>query len=388
VPYITARVEEKLVYEDFINGLKMRPHFDPLALWLASTLAVGSRIKPIPGLTPIDQVRLYNGETFVVRKQGSNGSGGYSAVPHSGDSAASYSEKELGELLKKAAAEDAKNEKEREGMFGLNLPFMLGFVSQIAESAMRGPKHPAFPAAAPCVTAIGMIDALRNKLEAYSQTNGLTTQEKDVVRKCLDEWLKKAPQTTDVPGWLEREYRRVLRIQILDAFSPDYERRAAEIFERYKLHARGVGNGLAKVKIPGTNKEVEVDTNFLTQIDKGRSLKAGLDDVRAYRGSIDAQINDLMYSRGTLPSEDADSIEINWTTLPELKQAIEDYLNADISKKVERILAKKYDLLDEEDQEAFDAALETFKKLGYCEICFERALEYAKELKLWAKPQD
>ena len=44
VPYITARVEEKLVYEEFIAQLKVRPHFDPLALWLAATLAVASRL--------------------------------------------------------------------------------------------------------------------------------------------------------------------------------------------------------------------------------------------------------------------------------------------------------------------------------------------------------
>jgi len=302
-------------------------------------------------------------------------------------SAAQWTEKELKELLKKSTAE-IKDEKAREGMFGLNLPFMLSFVSQVADGAMRGPKHPAFPDADPCVTAIGMIDNLRAALEVFKDTNGITKQEKEMVEGLLETWLKKPETTADAPGVLEREYRRLLRQQILDAFSPDYERRAQELFEKYKLHARAFGNNLSKVKLPGTNKEVDVDTSFLTLVDKGKSLRVSLGDVRDYRGSIDAQINDLMYSQGTLPSEDAESIKIDWTTLPELKQAIEDYLNADIAKTVDRILAKKYDLLDEEDKEAFDAAFASFKEHGYCQICFERALDYAKELKLWAKAQD
>jgi predicted Ser/Thr protein kinase len=385
VPYITARIEEELVYREFVAGLKRKPHFDPNAFLLAATLAVGSRLSPVPGLSPTDKVRIYNGENFVVRKQNASSSGMFGGA--AGIGSAQWTEKELKELLKKSTAE-IKDEKAREGMFGLNLPFMLSFVSQVADGAMRSPKHPAFPDADPCVTAIGMIDNLRAALEVFKDTNGITKQEKEMVESLLETWLKKPETTADAPGVLEREYRRLLRQQILDAFSPDYERRAQDMFEKYKLHARAFGNNLSKVKLPGSNKEVDVDTSFLNLVDKGTSLRVSLGDVRDYRGSIDAQINDLMYSQGTLPSEDAESIKIDWTTLPELKQAIEDYLNADIAKKVDRILAKKYDLLDEEDKEAFDAAFASFKEHGYCQICFERALDYAKELKLWAKAQD
>jgi len=386
VPYITARIEEELVYKEFVAGLIKKPHMDPNAQLLAATLAVGSRLTPVAGLSPTDKVRIYNGETFVVRKESQSSPGGFPYGGAASLSSAQWTEKELGELLKATNAE-VKDEKSREGMFGLDLPFMLGFVGSVAELAMRAPKHPAFPNAEPCVTAIGMIDNLRARLEAFKDTNGLSDQDKKVVETLLNTWLKKPKDTSETPGVLEREYRRLLRQQILDAFSPDYERRAQEMFEKYKLHARAYGNNLSKVKLPGLNKEIDVDTGFLDLVDKGRSLKTQLTGVRDYRGSIDAQINDLMFSRGTLPSEDADKLKIDWTTLPELKQAIEDYLNADIAKKVERILVKKYDLLDEEDKEAFDAAFASFKTHGYCEICFERALEYAKELKLWAKAQ-
>jgi len=388
VPYITARVEEELVYREFVAGLIKKPHFDPNAFGLAATLAVGSRLTAVTGLSPIAKVRLYNGETFVVRKESTSSSGSYGGYGtySTPSTPAQWTEKELSELMKASNAE-VKDEKTREGMFGLDLPFMLAFVGSLADQAMRGPKHPAFPGADPCVTAIGMIDALRARLEAFKDTNGLTDQDKKLVETLLSTWMKKPKDTSDTPGLLEKEYRRLLKQQILDAFSPDYERRAQDMFKKYQLHARHYGNGLTKFRLPGTAKDIDVDTGFLDLVDKGRSLREQSPTVREYRGSIDAQINNLTFSQGTLPSEDADK-EIDWTTLPELKQAIEDYLNADIAKKVERILAKKYDLLDEEDKEAFDAAFASFKEHGYCEICFERALEYAKELKLWAKAQD
>jgi predicted Ser/Thr protein kinase len=387
VPYITSRIEEELVYREAVAKLIHKPHFDPNAFGLAATLAVGSRLTPVPGLSPIAKVRLYNGETFVVRKDSSPSSsggiyGGYNSTP------SQWTEKELGELMK-ASNLEVKDEATREGMFGLDLPFMIGFMGSLAELAMRGPKHPAFPNAEPCVTAIGMIDALRARLEAYKDTNGLNDQDKKLVETLLTTWMKKPKDTSDTPGLLEKEYRRLLKQQILDAFSPDYERRAQDMFEKYKLHSRYYGNGQTKFRLPGTVKDIDVDTAFLDLVDKGQSLKAeNLKTAKEYRGSIDAQLNDLNYSQGTLPSEDADKLKVDWTTLPELKQAIEDYLNADIAKKVERILVKKYDLLDEEDKEAFDAAFASFKEHGYCEICFARALEYAKELKLWAKAQD
>jgi predicted Ser/Thr protein kinase len=385
VPYITVRVEEELAYEGFLKGLKEKPHFDPNALLLAATLAVGSRLREQPGLSPVDKVRLNNGETFIVKKSGdASGKGVALAAAASGQ--AHWTEKELLELRTKQ--EDVKDEREREGMFGLTMSFMLSFVGQVAESTMRGPKHPAFKDQAPCVTAIGMIDALRAKLESYNQSNGLLPQQKKIVENLLTVWLKKPEDIKATPGWLEREYRRLLRQQILDSFAPDYEKRAQALFEQYKLHARAWADGRTKVKLPGLNKEIDVKVEILDQIDKGVSLKSSQwSNVKDWRGSLDAQIINLTHSHGTLQSDDAEKIVIDWTTLPELKQAIEDFLNAEIAVKVGRILSKKYDLLDEEDQAAFNGAFASFEKIGYCKVCFARAMEYAKELELWAKPQ-
>lgn len=385
VPYITARIEEELAYRSFLEGMKDAPNFDPVALKLAATLAVLTRIKMVEGLSPLDKVRLMNGETFVVKKfAGKSTSGTYGGVS---TTAAPLTAKEIEELMKKAG--EVKDERQREGMFGLTMSFMLSALSELAERAMHAPRHPGFPNTEPTVTAIGMIDFLRNKLTQYAQTNGLTDAQKTMVKTCLDEFLLQAKETSDVPGWLEREYRRLLREQILEVFSPDFERRAQETFLKYQLHARAFGNRLTKVKLPGLGitKEVEVDVNFLDKIDKGRGLKSNLSDVRDYRGSIDAQLNDLAYSHGTLPSEDANELTVDWTTLPELKQAIEEFLNADIAKKVEKVVTTKYDLLDDDDKAFYDAAFASFTKLGYNEVSLARALEYAKELKLWAQPQ-
>ncbi len=390
VPYITARIEEELAYRSFLQGMKDAPNFDPLALKLAATLAVLTRIKMIEGLSPLDKVRLMNGETFVVKKyvpKSTTSYGGYGGSTASTTSTAPLTQKEIEELMKKAG--EVKDEREREGMFGLTMSFMLSFVSELAERAMHAPRHPGFPNTEPTVTGIGMIDALRSKLTQYAQTNGLTEAQKKMVKTCLDEFLLQAKETSDVPGWLEREYRRLLREQILEVFSPDFERRAQETFLKYQLHARAYGNRLTKVKLPGLGitKEVEVDINFLDKIDHGRGLKSNLSEVRDYRGSIDAQLNDMAYSSGTLPSEKADELKVDWTTLPELKQAIEEFLNADIAKKVEKVVTTKYDLLDDDDKAFYDAAFASFTKLGYNEISLARALEYAKELKLWAQPQ-
>jgi predicted Ser/Thr protein kinase len=382
VPYITVRVEEELAYAGFLKGLKEKPHFDPNALLLAATLAVGSRLKDQSGLSPVDKVRLNNGETFIVRKAGDSSSMGGAASL----GGAQWTAKELMELRTKQ--EEVKDERDREGMFGLTMSFMLSFVGQVAESTMRGPKHPAFKDQAPCVTAIGMIDALRAKLESYKQSNGLTNQQKKIVENLLTVWLKKPEDINSIPGLLEREYRRLLRQQILDSFAPDYESRAQGLFEQYKLHARAFADGKTKVKVPGLNKEIDVKVEILDQIDKGVSLKSSQwSNVKDWRGSLDAQVINLTHSHGTLQSDDAEKIVIDWTTLPELKQAIEDFLNAEIAVKVGRILSKKYDLLDEEDQAAFNGAFASFEKIGYCKVCFARAMEYAKELELWAKPQ-
>ncbi len=101
VPYITARIEEELAYRSFLEGMKDAPNFDPVALKLAATLAVLTRIKMVEGLSPLDKVRLMNGETFVVKKYAGKSS---SPMPFGGAStaAAPLTAKEIEELMKKA----------------------------------------------------------------------------------------------------------------------------------------------------------------------------------------------------------------------------------------------------------------------------------------------
>ncbi len=394
VTYIEGRVEEKLAYLDFLKRMRRKPSFDPLALSMMSTLAVLSRLKPLPSVSPLDKVRLLNGETFIVKryetarpKQGGYvaAAGGLAAMGMS-SSAESDSEpraltdEEIAEAMK---PEEASDERDREGMSGLTMSFMLTFLGELCEAALRAPRNPAFPDIEPTVTALDMIDALRGRLTTYAQSNGLTAKQKSIVQTCLDEHLARARQTSETPGWLEREYRRLLRDQLLEVFSPDFDRRAQEVFEKYVLHAKAYGDGKSTIEI-APRREIAVDTRFLDSVDRGKSLDPQLTSARLYRGSIDAQMVNLKFSKGTLPSEGASEVRHDWTALPELRQAIEDYLNRDIAGQVERLLTTKFDLLDDHEKAACDAALASFRGIGYNPVSLARALEYAKELKLWA----
>src|SRR5262249_14790571 len=196
--------------------------------------------------------------------------------------AVAWSEKALAELIAKVV--DVADERKREGMFGLDMSFMLKAMSTVTELTLRF-RHPEKPA---CLSALPMIKFLRDRLSAYQQTSGLTQQGRDVVKVCLEEHLKRGELITDPCGTVQLEYRRLLREQILEVFAPDFERRAAEDFERYKLHASAYGQGKTKVYDPKLKRDVEVDTQFLDSIDRGRSLNPNLADVQAYRGSIDA----------------------------------------------------------------------------------------------------
>src|SRR4029434_10781977 len=152
-----------------------------------------------------------------------------------------------------------------------------------------------------------------------------------------------------------------------------------------KLHASAFGQGKTKVYDPKLKRDVEVDTQFLDSIDRGRTLNPNLGDVQSYRGSIDAQINQLVFAHAQENGngEDAKTVEITWRTLPELAKAIEERLNADISKQVEKIVTLKRPDLKEDEQQHLDESLRRFKQRGYCESCLQQSLAYAKELKLW-----
>ena len=45
VPYITSVSEEEALYEEFIEAMRDKPHFDPMTLKIAALLAVISRMK-------------------------------------------------------------------------------------------------------------------------------------------------------------------------------------------------------------------------------------------------------------------------------------------------------------------------------------------------------
>ena len=96
-----------------------------------------------------------------------------------------------------------------------------------------------------------------------------------------------------------QEYRRVLRRQLFEVAAPDFERRASELFERYRSHAKAFSTGAREVEetvsqagIPTLRKE-KVDETFLDDLDKWMGLN-GSSERHDFRRSIDAEIGVIL----------------------------------------------------------------------------------------------
>lgn len=377
IPYNTILCEEVRAYREFLKTLKATPHWDPLMLRMVATLAIVSRmLEPESGqIDLISRMRLYNGERDVVKakpKQDTYNTWGTTSSTQKDSKPMSVSD------LWKAADESAAQGKE-EGSVGLDIPFMLATVSAISEAGLNSPlKHK-------CVSALQAITILRRRIKAALLTPGLTAERKDVLQRC-DKYLQNARDNNTV-GMIEQEYRRLLRTQILKVFSPDFDKRAQEDFETYKLHGYAYAQGDSRVKDPRIgNREVEVNVAFLDDIDRYRTGTSweSTEDKKKFRGSLDARINQTMLEHAEEHGEGSGSVAINWETIPELARGIRARLEADIAKKVDRILttANVADL-KEDERRMRDESLQRFKEFGYCEACLEQALNYCKEFKLW-----
>ncbi len=384
VDYNTIRSEEEQAYLDFIAILKQVPDYDPLAWRMAATLAVASRMGEDGEVDTMTKIRMYDGERLNVPKKTSRvnprasewgtsmfggGSSGKRSATDEGEDGRNVT---VGDLWERIA--------EAEGKRGLNMGFMLSSVSQICELGLNT-KHR-------CVTALGVIKYLRARIEAQSRTPGLTDNEKAILTRCR-EFLKE-PQTVEAdPGLVEREYRRLLRNQLLAVFAPDFDSRAEEDFQRYCLHAGASAKGHKKVHDPGKKKEVLVDDDFLVSLERWMGL-TGSDEREQFRRSVDARINHILRQKAQ-ESDDGDEalkdVEINWQLIPELARAIRNRLNDEIAKKIEKIVTSSPADLNEDQVKMRKEALERFQALGYSQECLTQALNYAKDHKLWEAPQ-
>jgi serine protein kinase len=374
VPYITSVTEEELAYRDFLKTLRDQPHFGPMALKLASLLSVISRMKKDHEVDIVTRARMYDGEQLLMEKKGKSASAtGYGAY-----ASASTTRKEVEHW---SVAEFWAEAGEEEAMHGLNMSVMLGVVSQITETALKEKER--------CAGELDMINFLRGKIAQLKKTPGLTKKEEEVLKNC-EEFLA-APKSFDDKsvGLLESEYRRVLRRQLFEVAAPDFERRASELFEHYRTHAKAFSTGAKEVEatvnqagVPTLRKE-KVDDAFLDDLDRWMGLTSS-SDRNDFRRSIDAEIGVILENRlmqNAAEGCDAE-VEITWQTIPRLADGIRNKLNDETAKRLETVLKSEIELNDEERTQRREA-LERFNQLGYCSHCREQALTYFRDYKLW-----
>lgn len=393
VPYITSVSEEEHAYRNFIDAMRDQPHFDPMTLKITALLAVISRMKKEHAEVDIvKRARMYDGEQLAVEKKNPNaatGSGSASSNPF-----ANMGKAQTTTPVKKATTYWSVGEfwaaaGEDEGMYGLNMPTMLKLISEAVDLALRG----AGPDGA-CISTLEMLRFLRQKLMSLQKTPGLTENEKKVLETCL-EYLRPPQGISDKPGLIEEEYRRVLRRQFLEVISPDFERRAKELFERYRIHAQAFAGGqkdaVELVEQAGKKVERRVKVNFDGILDdlENHMGVSGQDERMDFRKSVEGHILTIQLKARQAQDElddDDDSeerkVEFTWRTLPKLAEGIAKKLNDEAAKKLERVLKSEIEL-SEEDKQIKREALKRFSELGYCEHCSKVALMYFNDYQLW-----
>lgn len=438
LPYNLIRVEEERAYRREMATYKERASFDPLALKMVATLAVLSRYAvPKDGdafVHPIDRMRLLNGERIQVKPRTSSdyrsvwaadtgsSSGGYSGGYSSGYGSGYGRTQEstpaaTGPFALPIPADAAITGPlmwsligPEEGLQGLDMRFMLSLVSSLNSIGLKKAGKEG------CVTALEAIMILRMAIHREAQKSNLTDEQKAVLNRC-QKWLGGVPKPDDTwtasattsPGLIESEYRRLLKGQILQVFSPDYAERAQELYDEYMLHAVAWAQKEQKVKHPKLRAEVGVNTALLDELDRYRLGKAPgsflSDEDREFRNGVKTEVSEAKddFVNEALKNmaeelKDADEETLNarrkelraqftetWETIPELATAIRAKLDAKVGEAVEKLLTTEVTSnLKPEELARLAEAKRLFEQLGYCPASMKPVLEYAKRVKVWA----
>lgn len=378
VPYNTSVTEEEAAYRDAVNAMRDQPHFDPMALKLLALTAVISRMKVQHDVDVVTRARMYDGEQLRVEKKPKTTTGSTGGAASTGTAGTlGTTEKaywHVGEFWQDAGAD--------EGMFGLNMADMFKIVSEVTEGALDS-KHKS-------VSAIGLINYLRGKIAEMKKQPGLTKKQEEVLA-AVEGYLKGPKSYSDREvGLIEKEYRRVLVRQLFEVASPDFDRRATELFQRYRMHAKAYSIGdktlredVVQAGVPST-RTVKVDVAFLDEMDKWMGMTTDK-DRDAFRRSIETRIGlatqmQLEEDEAGLKTSDRDII--TWQSLQEIADGIRKKLNSETAKVLENLLKSEIEL-DEEQKRLRRETLERFDKLGYNDYTRQQALTYFRDYKLW-----
>ncbi|MBS2002757.1 MAG: hypothetical protein JST44_14700 [Cyanobacteria bacterium SZAS LIN-5] len=378
VPYNTSVTEEEAAYRDAVNAMRDQPHFDPMALKLLALTAVISRMKVQHDVDVVTRARMYDGEQLRVEKKPKTTTGSTGGAASTGTAGTlGNTEKaywHVGEFWQDAGAD--------EGMFGLHMTDMFKIVSEITEAALES-KHKS-------VSAIGLINYLRGKIAEMKKQPGLTKKQEEVLAS-VEGYLKGPKSYSDREvGVIEKEYRRVLVRQLFEVASPDFDRRATELFERYRLHAKAYSIGDKTVReevvqagVPST-RTVKVDVAFLDEMDKWMGMTTDK-DRDAFRRSIETRIGlatQMQLEEDEAGLKNSESSIITWQSLQEIADGIRKKLNSETAKVLENLLKSEIEL-DEEQKKLRRETLERFDKLGYNDYTRQQALTYFRDYKLW-----
>lgn len=372
VPYNTSVTEEEWAYLESIANMRAKPHFDPMALKIAALTAVVSRMATEHEFDVVTRARLYDGEPLQLVKKTRSVASPNSVGTAGATSGEDYTD--VADFWREAGAD--------EGMVGLNMADMFKIISEVTEAALST-KHKS-------VSAIGMINFLRAKILELERQPGLTKKQ-DAVLKAVKGYLKGPRSYSDKEvGLIEREYRRVLVRQLFEVAAPDFDRRATELFERYRRHAKAYSVGdkdvleiVMQANVP-TPRRVKVDVEFLNHMDKWMGMTD--DDERDnFRRAIEARIGVATQSNFDEAEElggEPENLEITWRTIQEIADGIRKKLNVEIARVLEIVVKSEIEL-DEEQKKVRRETLERFAQLGYNEYTMHQALTYFRDYQLW-----
>src|SRR5579875_33077 len=429
LPYNLIRCEEVRTYRKEMDSYKEKAEFDPLVLHVLATLAVVSRF-PVPEsgqpfVDPIDRLRLYQGEQILVKARsgtewnkvwgtsesssyggfggGYGGWGSESRRPSSGSSSRSEDDPEAAAFRLPTDVPISTGLlwsviDPREGRDGLDMRYMLSLLSRLntaglAEQKKSKDKKEKEPTHGACINSLMVLRMLRGEMARKSKAGNLTDEQKAVYQRCL-KWLGGEPRpyeepSVDRPPLIEGEFRRLLRNLLLQVFAPDYEERAQQAFNDYRLHAPAAFEGKSTVKDPKMG-QVPVNNRLLDELDRYRLDKSKdaflSDDDKKFRGQLDAYIGQLRDEHvEQFGPESAKDFKVNWQTIPELARAIRAKLDTEIGQLIEKLITTEVKSdLKEFEQQQLERAEKKLEELGFTKACRKPILEYAKRTKVWS----
>lgn len=367
-PYNTSVTEEEMAYRDRIALMRDVPHFDPMSLTLLALMAVISRLKPEHAVNIVQRARIYDGEKLEVKRTSSS-------VPSTGNTSEYWT---LQDLWREAGEDEA--------LSGLDMTVMFNMLSEIIDRSLSDTRFER------CVSSYEMITFLRKRLAELEKSDGFTDEQRKVLQRCREKFLF-GGKKGDKPGEIEAEYQRVLQRELYEVAAPDFERRAAELFERYRRHVAGFSTNKQVEEVvqsltggPSRTKTMAPDTKFMSELEDWMGLTTQ-SQKDAFRANLETEIFQIIRQKRAA-AQTGDAVEddlITWSTISKLADGIRKKLNSETRQRLERLLKTDLELQDEneDDRRLRDEMFRTFNERGYCKHCLSQALEYFKLNELW-----